>query len=1272
LPLQRLAQLYRERDGNLKTLVADFEKRAADPTPDQWSAGVVLGAVYQQDGRPDEAKRAYENARAARPKNAVPLLALARLALDQKDLATARARYEEALPSLPTQEREQTVRALMLIALDLKDFEGAGGYHRDLAKSSQGSPFVRGELGRELAARGELERAETELRDVVTACGGDNRTLAPALRDLGAVLAKQHKNADALAVFKKALAAAGGEAGVRGEILALVTDVYRSQSNLPELIELIEKERPGDSQRLAMLAALYEETGEVDKAIGAYRHVLATGKKSVDLRLKVIHLLQAQGELEQATHEYEALVRAAPHNPDFVFDLCETLIQRGERPRALGLLRQLEQRANADEETLARVADFYERVDERPKAIAVLTRLSTIAPGDPTHLVDLGDRYFQQGDKKRAMEIWARVKTIVPSRAKALATLGDVFLDHDLPKEALESLKEAVQIEPQKTEYRKAYAVALERTATAMGAAASTARLEEARGIWESILAASHDDKSLAREARTHIVTLWALLHRLDHQIEPLKRRFGAQPPELEAGRLLSDVQVRLRKLSDAEATLRHLTELAPGDADAFLGLERVLVLEGNLGGAIRALEKLVEIEPKRAREFYQRMAQYAAELYRDDDAITFAARAVQLSPDDAEGHKKLGEMYRKKQDTVRAITELRAAIAKNDKLYPVYFELAELLLSRGEVDEADRLLRRVVRGAPDDELVSQAARQSMQANLGRGKLELLEQDLLPAALGNPRKPIYRRLLVELYGAMAFPLIQEARHGLEGRADSARRALRAIGERAIKPLLDALADDSEAQQRVAVDLLAFVENKGAGSALFAFATSLSDQPLRIRAMLAAGALRDPELLPKYEALLLPKDDGTIAPGDPISVAAAWGVAHLSDRRAEPLLSLLVAKTTPEVRALAAIGLGFLHSKKSVVELSKLAGADDAGNLARAAAAFALGELSAKDAGPTLIALAQGPDVLPRQAAILALARLGLEPAPNAIAEGLLDADPAVRETSMLAALVFDTRQYRSPKDPLIVPDGAVDVRAVLSGLVPRGYAPAERAAALIGIGAALRRAAVAAAQTSQERSRVLGDALLARGNRPAFAPFTDGLDDLDPALREKAEAVAESITAAVVPAFASLARHPATDLRIRAVQLLATRTENQALAAVIDALSDPDDAVQRAALAAVTPGPNEAVVRAVAGVLLASRSWPVRMGAAEALGRSGASAANAKNALATAARTDRYALVRESAMKALRQADPKTAVAVLRDASEHDPEPHLRSLARELLKEMTP
>src|SRR4029077_15402590 len=133
-------------------------------------------------------------------------------------------------------------------------------------------------------------------------------------------------------------------------------------------------------------------------------------------------------------------------------------------------------------------------------------------------------------------------------------------------------------------------------------------------------------------------------------------------------------------------------------------------------------------------------------------------------------------------------------------------------------------LFRRVVRGAPDEELVARAARLSMQINLGKGTLESLEQDLCPLAIGNPQKSIYRRLLVEIYGSLTFGLVQQVRHGTPQEAQSARTSLTRVGGRAVKPLLDALADPDTSQQRVAIDVLAYVENRNAALPLFAYAT----------------------------------------------------------------------------------------------------------------------------------------------------------------------------------------------------------------------------------------------------------------------------------------------------------------------------------------------------------------------------------------------------------------------------------------------------------------
>ncbi len=1275
-PIQRLAQLYRERDGNLKKLVEDFEKRANGPG-DTWGERVALAGIYKQDGRVDEAIKTYEKAIADKPKEPAAMLALAQLQVDKNDKAAARATYEKALPLLKVKaDVEQTTRTLLALSLDNKDFSGAKKYHDALVKEAQGSLFVKAELGRELLARGYYDKAEAEFNEVVKAAAGDNRALAPALRDLGQALAKQKKTAEAMKVLKRALTVAGSAAGVRSEILGIMTEAFRAEGKLPELIALLEQEHGQDFQRVAMMGSLYEEVGEVDKAIATYKKALAIDGKHIDTRLKLVHLLQTAGDLDAAIREYEALIKSAPNNPDFVFELCETLIQRGDRPKALKLLTELEARAH-DADILTAVADFYERVEEKDKALRVLQKLATTGGGDPSHLIDLGDRYFQAGDKKKALDTWARIKGVVPNRARAAATLGEVYLDHDMAPEALASMREAVQLEPNNVRYKKSLATALERTATSIGN--PNMRYVEARQMWEQILGDAKQDKALAREARTHIVSLWGLTRELASQVGPLTAKFNAKTPDLEAGRLLAEVERKLHRLPEAEATLRKVVKLAPGDEESLLALERVLVQEQNLGGAIEVLAKLVEVDPKRAREFYQRMAQYAAELYHDDDAIKYAARAVELSPDDANGHEKLGDMYRRRQDTVHAVAEYRQAIAKNDRLFPVYFDLGELLLSTGQTDEADRLFRRVVRASTDEELVARAARMSMQINLGKGTLQELERELLPVAVGNPQKTIYRRLLVELYGAMTFPLVQKVKveGGDPAVADKARAELAKIGARAVKPLLDALADDKESQQKIAIEVLAYVENKSAGPALYNFAIGNAEKSLRVRAMVACGALKDPALLPRYEQLLVPRE-GTaqILPSDALAVAAAWDVARMNDKKAEGLLVKLLASPAPDVRALAAVALGLGHDKRHAPALAALAKAPESGTLSRAAAAFALAELGATSESGYVLSLADSNDALLRRAALLSVARLGKGEdlaksggVADAIAAAAFAADEGVRATAVAAATVLTSHSYKRSREALPVPDGPLAVRDVLASLTPDVASPADREAALVALAPALQRAAVAAVATSPDRGRVVAEALLAGGDKPSLAPFTDVARPEGPQKKAADDAI-EALAAAVMPGFVALVRHPDVDVRTRAVEFLARRAEPAAQAALVDALGDPDEGVRRAALAAIGPVRNAQTIDAVARLVQKSPSWPLRVRAAEALGRLGAGGSPSPTVVETlsrAAKGDAYALVREGALRALVPIDRARATPLLKDLAATDPEPRVRDAASELL-----
>src|SRR5581483_8730078 len=238
------------------------------------------------------------------------------------------------------------------------------------------------------------------------------------------------------------------------------------------------------------------------------------------------------------------------------------------------------------------------------------------------------------------------LSTISP-RSRALAALGDVYLEHDMATDALQVLKEAVTLDPTNAPIKKQLASAYERTKN----------FREARAIWQDLSdrGKKSNDKLLMREARSHIVTLWGLERIIEAQVPLLTQQFGANPPDIEAGRLLAEVQIHLRKFPEAEATLRKVVQLAPGDADSYLALERVLSQENKFQEAIAVLEKLVAVDPKSARQLYQRMAEYAKRLYKDEDAIRYAARAVELNPDDATGHERLADMYASKQDVEHA-----------------------------------------------------------------------------------------------------------------------------------------------------------------------------------------------------------------------------------------------------------------------------------------------------------------------------------------------------------------------------------------------------------------------------------------------------------------------------------------------------------------------------------------------------------------------------------------------------------------------------------------
>ena len=575
---------------------------------------MTLAGIYKIDGRPDDAIKTYEKAIALKAERSVGAprarARCSRIAATSPARARATSRRSRSRPS--PRDKEQTLRTLMTLALDAQGLgRREGASTQQLVKLQPTSLFVKGELGRELFPRGEYEKAEAEFKELVTAAHGRQ----PRAR-AGAEGSRQGAGEGAQEPRGARDAEEGARRrGPRGR--GARRDLRDHHRDLPRRSAAARSSssRSRTSTRATSRASRSSARSTRRPATRRTRSrrtskALAVNPRHIDLRLKMIRLLQSQGELDKAIAEYEGLIRAAPNNPQFVFEQCEALMQRGDRARALKLLTELEARAPSDEEVALAPRRFL-RAHRRERTLAArcsrASRRSARTIRRTSSISAIATS--RTATPPLAVQTWKRILTTVTPRARALAALGDVYLEHDMTADALAAFHEAVQLEPQNLGYKKQLAerarahAELPRGARASGKSSPRRRRQSG-------------DKILAREARSRIVTLLGLRAH-PRRAGPAAQRAVRRDAARRRGRAHArrgaapPAQARRRRGDAAHASI----ELAPGDADSYLALERVLVQENKIARRDR-----------RAREARRRRAEARARALPAHGAVRAAA----------------------------------------------------------------------------------------------------------------------------------------------------------------------------------------------------------------------------------------------------------------------------------------------------------------------------------------------------------------------------------------------------------------------------------------------------------------------------------------------------------------------------------------------------------------------------------------------------------------------------------------------------------------------
>lgn len=1237
----RLLDLYRERDGTLEPYASALEARLTEA--DSYAPHMLLGHIERARGRLERAGELYRAAVALRPDAYAPPLSLARVERAASRYPGARQLYDRVLALVRAGPlREEVLREAAELALSMDDLDAAQGYFRQLAGRDV---YSRTAFARALVEGQHYPRAVEEYQRIVRSLRGDRRVLPPILVRLAQAQSEAGSSDEALQTLHRASRLAGRDAAIRAEIDEALLRISRGSDRLAALAERLRSAAGMGRKRFELLGRVEEELGRHDAALAAFRRALRVRPGHIDARVRMVRLLLTVGRLDEAVREYRQLVRVAPREPRFLLELAQLLRQTDRGDEALALLRQAQRRHPRDPDLHQRIAEVYRRWGEDRLADEAVARLARIDPTNPSHLVALGTAQFAAGRRAAALATWRRLVRIGPDPGRALAMLGGVLADHDLLAEAASAYEEAVRLRPNDIDIARSYATLLERRRQPRAAETQ----------WQSVLRLG--DGTARREARRRLVGIWQRTGRLAAKLVELAARFGAG--DAGAGRQLAEAYRRSRppRTAEAERVLSALAELEPGDLDSLRALAQLKQQRGDLDGAIRVLRSLRDADPRRAGRYLRQMADHALALYRDDDALRYAEEAVEQNPEDASAHRRLGDLHRARQQAERAAECYQRALALNERLYPVYLQLAEIHLAAGRVAEADRRYRSLLRLTPDDDLAARAARASIQIHLGAGTLRDLEAELLGLAIDRPQRPVFRRLVVELYEAYAGRLVALAQGGgpvdsaLPPSVQAARNELRALGQRAIKPLLEALSDSDPAQRRVALRLLGPLGNRSAAAPLLSLAENRTlDRTVRMEALLAAGTLAEEGLADRLFRLTSDQDSQ-------VSALAAWGLSRLGSAAAFRHLRGVAANRT-RAAAYAMLGVGF-SSDPSRVDLLLSAANRQTGETMRAAIAYALGAAGDRRGASFLLDAVYGHERLTARVAVWALGRLGGAEARRGLARALFDPDRAL---SFAAARAFATESRPVGVEALIPPllyeSPANYLERVTGGASPAPFDLAPLVPALLGAASAGLRASV-------PEARAVLEALSNRPDGIGAGPLTtdeSGLVGRSEGARAREAALAELRRGLLQPLLRAAAR-PEPAVRRGAIPLLARLYRTDASLAQLEAAlsSSADQKLALLGLSASHRPLPEALSPSVAGIARVHADWSVRLLAVRALaqGRD----AVARHALRRAVESDPYAFVREAAAQALGRSGDGPDASALERVRLRDDEPRVRRAA---------
>jgi tetratricopeptide (TPR) repeat protein len=506
----------------------------------------------------------------------------------------------------------------------------------------------------------------------------------------------------------------------------------------------------------------FEENGEMDRALEAYRKVLNVNPGQSQLAARVAGLLIQQDDFPQAIDVLKDAIKANPNNAEpyqqlaFIYvrylkktdeaidyanraialnpadaegyqRLVEIEVAAGQEKKALEVLDRAAKVRSNDPAFWMRLGKLYMAIlfksDSQPKpeelkrTNEIFTKAADHAGDDPAILKDVADYYAASQQLKEAIPLYLRVLELQPDDANAREKLATGFILTNQRGKAVEMLEQIIKEHPEKYQPYDLLAQVLDDEARSL---LRTNRLEEAKAKFAKV-AANYEQSLLINpnHPSTYLHLAELLLGPLrdaDRAVKLLteaRRRFPGAP---EIVYYLAIAHREAKQSQQAVATFEEALYEAQLDQDDdvinakfYFNYGAAAEQAGLYDKAADLLRKSIALDPANAAE----ACNYIGYMWADhnmnlDEAEAMIKRALESEPNNASYLDSLGWVEFRKGKFDQALSDLLRAAKAVERDDPVVFEhIGDTYLKLNRTAEALEAWRKALALDPKNKTVA-------------------------------------------------------------------------------------------------------------------------------------------------------------------------------------------------------------------------------------------------------------------------------------------------------------------------------------------------------------------------------------------------------------------------------------------------------------------------------------------------------------------------------------------------------------------------------------